>query len=273
MTRFLVVPQWQGSPSARAMLLVDGADAIAEDLPKARTRVLDVPLEAGDAQGTSVQRLSSLRRTHDLIVEALSGDDDEMTILVGGDCSVSVGAITSIPGELDDVALVWFDAHPDLHTPSTSPSGAYAGMALRAALGDPHSPLPARSGLSPDRVVLVGARAVDPAEDTHLRESGITRLSPDELAIEGALTRAVAATGASRVYVHIDVDVLDPAHLTGVSMPAPFGAEIAHLVSSLRDLRAQTTLIGATVAGFAPRTRDDAVDDLGAILRVIGALA
>lgn len=272
MTRFLVVPQWQGSPSARAMLLVDGADAIAEDLPKARTRVLDVPLEAGDAQGTTVQRLSSLRRTHDLIVDALA-DTDEMTILVGGDCSVSVGAITSIPGELDDVALVWFDAHPDLHTPSTSPSGAYAGMALRAALGDPLSPLAARPGLAPDRVVLVGARAVDPAEDTHLSESGITRLSPDDLATEGALTRAVAATGASRVYIHVDVDVLDPAHLAGVSIPAPFGADVAHLVAALRDLRAQTTIVGATVAGFAPRTRDDAVDDLGAILRVIGALA
>ena len=47
MTRFLVVPQWQGSPSARAMQLIDGANAIAGDLPRSATTVLDVPMEAG----------------------------------------------------------------------------------------------------------------------------------------------------------------------------------------------------------------------------------
>ncbi|HTN55759.1 MAG TPA: hypothetical protein VLZ82_06200, partial [Microbacterium sp.] len=65
MTRFLIVPQWQGSPSTRAMLLVDGANAIAGDLPRKDTTVLDVPLEAGESLGTGVRRLSALLRVRE----------------------------------------------------------------------------------------------------------------------------------------------------------------------------------------------------------------
>ncbi len=270
MTRFLVVPQWQGSPAPRAMLLTDGAAAIAGDLPRARTTVLEVPLEAGDAEGTGVHRLSSLRRTGELIGEAVTAHA-EPTLVVGGDCGVSVAAVTALPGPLDDVAIVWFDAHPDLHTPESSVSGAYAGMALRALLGHPSFPIDGPQGLSAERIVLVGARAEDDAESAFLAESGIARI--DALDEIEALADAVAATGARRVYVHIDVDVLDPSELAGVSSAVPFGLRAAEIVDAVRVLRERLPLAGATIAGFAPRSPGDAVGDLGAILRLIGALA
>ena len=62
MTRFLVVPQWQGSPAARAMHLVDGAEAIAGDLPRASTARVEVPASAGEALGTGIRRYSALAR-------------------------------------------------------------------------------------------------------------------------------------------------------------------------------------------------------------------
>ncbi|WP_424935380.1 MULTISPECIES: arginase family protein [Bacteria] len=270
MTRFLVVPQWQGSPAPRAMLLTEGAAAIAGDLPRARTTTLDVPLEAGDAQGTAVHRLSSLRRTRSLLEEALAGAE-EPTVVIGGDCGVSVGAISALPGDLDDVAVVWCDAHPDLHSPDTSPSGAYSGMALRAVLADTTFPLPGRAGITASRLVLVGAREVDDAERRFAEEAGIIRVPT--LDDPESIARAVAATDAARVYVHLDVDVLDPSKLSGVSSPAPFGLGVSELVTALRALRDAVPLAGATIAGFAPRTADDAVNDLGAVLRLIGAVA
>jgi arginase len=73
--------------------------------------------------------------------------------------------------------------------------------------------------------------------------------------------------------VHIDVDVLDPADFAGVSSSVPFGVSPASLSAAIRRLREEIPLAGATISGFAPRTPVDAVDDLGAILRLVGAVA
>lgn len=267
MVRFLVVPQWQGSPAPRAMLLVDGASAITGDLPRAATRVLDVPVEAGESLGTGVRRLSALLRTRELVREHAADD----TIVIGGDCSVTVAALAALPGGTDDLAVVWCDAHPDLHTPESSPSGAFSGMALRAVLGEGEPQLVLSPGIPRERVVTVGVRTPDDGEVEHL--DGLTRLSVADLDRVDALAEAVAATGASRVWVHIDVDVLDPAELVGVSSPAPFGASPAALGAAIRRLRERVPLAGGTIAGFAPRTPADAVDDLGALLRLVGAVA
>ncbi|WP_404475576.1 arginase family protein [Microbacterium aerolatum] len=265
MARFLVVPQWQGSPSTRAMLLVDGASAIAGDLPRNATTVLDVPLEAGESLGTGVHRLSSLQRIRAMVAEAMTPD----TVIIGGDCSVTVAALDTIDRE--DLAVVWCDAHPDLHTDETSPSGAFSGMALRAVLGEGEPQLALSPGLPAERVIVVGARVLDDAEQEPL--SRLTRLSVADLAEPDVLADAVAASGAARVWMHIDVDVLDPAEIAGVSTAAPFGASAAALAAAIRALRARVPLAGATISGFAPRTPLDAVEDLGAILRLVGAVA
>ncbi|MFJ2542137.1 arginase family protein [Microbacterium sp. NPDC087589] len=267
MVRFLVVPQWQGSPAARAMLLVDGASAIAGDLPRAATTVLDVPVEAGESLGTGVRRLSALLRTRELVHESMTAD----TVIIGGDCSVTVAALAALPGGTDDLAVVWCDAHADLHTPDTSPSGAFSGMALRAVLGDGEPQLAVTPGIPRDRVVTVGMRNLEDSEVTAL--DGLTQLSVQDLDSPEALADAVEATGARRVWVHIDVDVLDPAEIAGVSSPAPFGLAPATLSAAIRALRSRVPLAGATIAGFAPRSPADAVDDLGALLRLVGAVA
>jgi len=268
MTRFLIVPQWQGSPSARAMLLVDGAAAIAGDLPRRDTTVLDVPLEAGDSLGTGVRRLSALLRTREQVVDEMR-TLSEPVVVIGGDCSVTVFALAAV--DTDDLAVVWCDAHADLHDPSTSPSGAFSGMALRAVLGEGEPPLALSPGLSAERVIVLGARGVDDGEAPLL--SGLTRLSPADLEDQGSVAAAVRRTGASRVWLHLDVDVLDPAELEGVSEAVPFGVTTSSLVAAVRRLREDVPLAGATIAGFAPRSPADAVLDLGSILRLIGAVA
>ena len=92
MTRYLVVPQWQGSPSSRAMQLIDGALAIAGDLPRSSTTILDVPMEAGEALGTGVHRISSLQRVREQVAAALDSST-EPVLTVGGDCGEAIEPI------------------------------------------------------------------------------------------------------------------------------------------------------------------------------------
>ena len=180
MSRFVVVPQWQGSGSSRAMQLVDGAAAIAGDLPRASCTPLEVPLEAGESLGSGVRRLSSLVRVREALERELA-DVSEPTIVVGGDCGVALGAVSAIASS--DLALVWFDAHADLNTPESSPSGAFGGMVLRALLGDAPARLALPTGtITTDRVVLAGSRDLDPAEVDFLACSAIRTLAPDAFA-------------------------------------------------------------------------------------------
>ncbi|MFD5215839.1 arginase family protein [Microbacterium sp. NPDC058345] len=265
MTRFLIAPQWQGSPAARAMLLVDGATAITGDLPRKNTIALDVPLEAGESLGTGVHRLSSLLRVRDLVRDAWQPG----TVVVGGDCSVSVFALSALR-TLDDVAVLWCDAHPDLNDPGSSPSGAFSGMALRAILGEGEPRLALSPGIPRSRVVVLGARNVDPGESDEL--SQLSTIPPLQVEPD-AVAAAVRATGAARVWVHIDVDVLDPAEFEGVSSPSPFGVTTAALTTAIKAVRSELPLAGATIAGFAPRSPADAVHDMGTVLRLIGAVA
>lgn len=270
MTRFVVVPQWQGSPSTRAMALVDGADAIAGDLPSAACLRVEVPFEAGETLDTGVRRASTLRRLRERVDETLADLDGERVLVVGGDCGVAIPSISRVAD--DDLAVVWFDAHGDLHSPATSPSGAFAGMALRGVLGECAAGLSLPPGaVTPDRVVLAGARALDDEERDFAEAEGIRHLGPRSTGEQ--IAEAVAATGAKRVYIHVDLDVLDPAHMAGVADAQPFGLDAAALVDAITAIRAVLPLAGSTLTGFAPASPAHAVDDLGTILRVVGALA
>lgn len=271
MARFVIVPQWQGSSSSRAMQLVDGTAAIAGDLPRSACTFVDVPAEAGESLDTNVRRLSTLVRVRELVQDAVAADA-EPAIVIGGDCGVSVGAVAALAQ--DDVALVWFDAHADLNTPESSPSGAFTGMALRTILGDGVAGLVLPVGaITPDRVVLVGTRDLDDPEADYIEKTGMRMLGVNSLEDPESIVAAVAATGATRVFLHIDVDVLDPSALSGLAFPVPFGAAPADLVATIKALRARFTLAGAAITEFSPASPDDAVNDLGTILRIVGALA
>jgi len=248
------------------MRLVDGALAIHGDLPASATTLVDVPLEAGDARGTALPRLSSLEMVRDRQLAVLR----ELTspaITIGGDCGVELAAVEHAMLRSPDVAVLWFDAHPDLHTASTSASGAFTGMVLRALLGD--GELAPAVPLDPSRVILVGARSVDDAEAEYLASSGIASVG---LADAAQLVAAVAATGATSIYIHIDVDALDPAEFASKGDPVPFGFTVAELVALIGAARASYELVGAGITEFAPSSPEAANDDLPTILRIIGAL-
>lgn len=274
---YLVVPQWQGSGSTRALQLQDGAMAILGDLPPSRTVSIGVPLGAGEGLGSGVRRLSSLQVVRDRMAEVLAGIPDAATpdvvVAIGGDCGIDLATVqhahAAHPG---DLAVVWLDAHPDLNTPESSPSGAFHGMVLRTILGEGFPSLVPDDPVPVGRVVLAGTRAFDEAEAAWVAEQGIRVLPPDELTAD-TLVAAIEGTGASAVYLHIDLDVLDPAEFSSLGYPEPFGVTTATLLESIRAVRGRFELAGAAICEFAPATPEAASDDLPTILRIIGALS
>ena len=165
-------------------------------------------------------------------------------VILGGCCCSHVGAIAGLARRHGRLAVVWFDAHGDLNTPETSPSGNEWGMPLRMAIdaGD----VEARD------VALVGARSLDPPEVTYLETNGI----------DDDLERAVA--GADAVYVAFDVDVLAPDAFTSF-MPEPGGPTVEEACRILEKL-AKTTcpLVGFGFSGTVPESEVPALERLAA---------
>ncbi|KQZ07521.1 arginase [Agromyces sp. Root1464] len=271
---FVVVPLWQGSVSSRAMSHADGAAAILGDLPSSSTIVVEVPVEAGESLGTGVQRYSTLLRVRERTAEALSRVPD-WALTIGGDCGASLASVGHASSRAaGDLAVLWLDAHPDLNTPETSPSGGFGGMTLRAIVGEGAEglALDPETRVAPERLVLGGIRAIDDEERRFIEAHDVATLTVEDLSDPSLVIAALEATGASQVFIHIDLDVLDPAALAGLSYPMPFGIGTAELVALVRAVAARFPIAGAAIAGFAPASPQSADDDLPTILRLVGAL-
>lgn len=269
---FVVVPQWQGSGSSRAMRLVDGAQSIRQQLPSAATVEIEVPLEAGDAEGTGILRYSSIRLVRERLQRQLAAGDGT-PIVIGGDCGVEYGAIEHA-AHSGRVVLLWADAHGDLNTPESSPSGAFHGMVLRALIDD--------GVVDAADVLLLGVRDLDDAEAAFIDERSMRQVSADEVG-DAVAERASAAREAGVepvLYAHVDLDVLDPAVFAGVGFATPFGLELDALTRAIADARNALPLMGAGLTEYAPAEiadgddlDDSTGDDLSAILRILSALS
>jgi arginase len=145
-------------------------------------------------------------------------------------------------------------------------------MVLRTLLGDGTAQLVPSTALSPERLVLAGARSFDAAEDEYIDANSVRTVSAGEISPE-SLIAAVEATGAASVYVHIDLDVIDPSDFIGIGYPEPFGVLAGVLVESLKALLARFRLAGAGITEFAPASAEEALEDMPTILRIVGALA
>jgi len=171
--------------------------------------------------------------------------------------------------------LLWLDAHPDVNTPETSPTGNAHGMVLRGLLGE--GPFAIDDPLPRERVVLAGVRAFDPGELAFLEAAprltvwDVEYLRGDGWrAPLGELLQRVARDSC-RLYVSVDLDVFDPAIAPGVVAPAPHGALAEPVLDLLRPIGRSGRLAGADVVEPPPPSDDGPTAALAArIVEVLG---
>jgi arginase len=169
-------------------------------------------------------------------------------LVLGGDHSISVGTVSGISAvaraRKKKVGLLWIDAHGDINTPATSPSGNIHGMPVAALLGDGPEELTAIGGDFPKvnaaNVALVGIRSLDEGEKLRLKRTGVqvhTMSDIDRQGIHRVMKKALArvSDGTDHVHVSFDLDAVDPTVAPGVGTPVKGGLDYreAHLIMEL----------------------------------------
>jgi arginase len=188
-------------------------------------------------------------------------------MVISGNCGATIGALAG----LSDVrpAVVWFDAHADFNTPDTSPSGFLDGMAVAVLTGRCWRALAARiSGFEPvpeSRVALVGVRDVDPPEADALSSSSIRRIGADLVGLDALFPEA------SRIWLHVDLDVLDAREGKANQFATTGGLTVPQLLDAVRRLSSRLSLVGAALTSYDPAADADG-RIAGAALAVADAL-
>ena len=173
---------------------------------------------------------------------AASVNAGHFPLVLGGDHSIAVGTVAGLLGARGDVGVLWVDAHGDINTPDTSPSGNVHGMPVAVLLGQTdlfHALGWQWRHLDPHRLVLFGIRNLDPGEKTLLRRLGVrvfTMSEIDERGVKAAIEEARALlSGPGGIHLSVDMDAMDPIEAPGVGTPWPGGLTYreAHLAMEM----------------------------------------
>ncbi|WP_142827625.1 arginase [Planococcus soli] len=198
-------------------------------------------IQIGQADG-SVDTSTNLRNLK-AITEATEALGDKVfevaeagnfPLVLGGDHSIAIGTLSGISERHENLGVIWYDAHADMNTSDTSPSGNIHGMPLAASFGLGHEKLTNIRGYSPkvkpENIVIIGARSVDPGERQLIKELGIRVYSMHEIdkmgmnaVIEDSIRYLKEERKTDAVHLSLDLDGIDPMYTPGVGTPVPGG--------------------------------------------------
>lgn len=268
----LIYPQWQGGYIAQWITEVKDKDAASRGYalgaellnflaPDSTNETFTVPITTEIKERKIVDgvydRDDILQQTKDAL-KILNDNNPDKIVTLGGECSVSVVPFTYLANKYkDDVAMIWIDAHPDITLPGDV-YPAYHAMAVTAMMGDGEqkivSELPAK--INPSKILFVGLRDWERDEiKVRQQKYGINHLTPEETKENSdKVIEWLKSTGASKVLVHFDMDVLDPNEMIAAVGVVPNGMTIDEVVRVINDVAKEKEIVGLTVAEAMPRT-------------------
>lgn len=221
-----------------------------------------VILEALQRPCVMVEGTGGITGINSQLTQALLAHDRPAVVLAGN-CNSCLGTLAA----LDNPGIVWLDAHGDFNTPETTISGALEGMSLAIATGHCHRDLMTRP-IAEENVVLGATRSLDPLEAERLSASKVKLSALDQLpdAIDDLAKRV------KTIYLHLDLDVLDPQISPGVNFSEPGGISPAELFAVVKHVIATGKLGVATISNFNP-DRDRENQTLRIALELIALLS
>lgn len=194
-----------------------------------------------------------------------AAEEGAIPLILGGDQSISVGSIAGIASHYhkrnEKIGVIWFDAHGDMNTPETTPSGNIHGMPYAASMGMGVEALTHIKGFAPkvegSHCALLGARSLDEGERENIRRSGLhvfTMRNIDERGIRSVVEEAIniASNGTAGIFVSLDMDFFDPIESPGVGTPVMGGATFREGHLAMEMIADTQRLIGLEVVEVNP---------------------
>jgi arginase len=187
--------------------------------------------------------------------------EGHLPIILGGDHSIAIGSLAGIARTSTNFGVIWFDAHGDMNTDETTPSGNIHGMPLAASLGFGHHDLTSIGGITPkvkpQNVVLVGIRSIDPEEAKLIAKAGIRVFTMSEIDQRGMATVMkeaieIAAKDTDGIHLSLDLDALDPMFAPGVGTPVNGGVTYREGHLAMEMLAASKKLVSVDVVEVNP---------------------
>lgn len=186
------------------------------------------------SEGTNLKNLDEVARVNTELCKRVSDtlEEGRFPLVLGGDHSVAIGTIAGVLQRYKKLGVIWFDAHGDINSEATSPSGNIHGMPVAVGLGIGHEKLTSIGGIENKidarNIVLVGIRDLDMGERKVLKELGITVFTMHEIDLYGmpeVMKRAIeiASNGTDGIHVSFDMDSMDPVFVQGTGTRVPGG--------------------------------------------------
>jgi arginase len=203
-----------------------------------------------------------------------------LILVLGGDCTQSIGVLTGLRRYYKQVSLLWFDRHADLNTPASTPSGRLDGMALAAIQGRGSAELVRFWGEPPlvrePDTVIYGLQQVDPAEQEFLTRSPMRHVYAVDIQQKGATaaaqyTLAQLHTDRREFLLHLDMDVIAQEDFSATNVPGSGGLSFAEVQASLAEFVKQKNLLGLDVAQYNP-DKDPDGSGVGKLLDLLVAV-
>ncbi len=219
--------------------------------------------EMHKVKNEKLKYLDEVTKVCNSLQEVVSGvmREGHLPIILGGDHSISIGSVAGVASECKSFGVIWFDAHGDMNTEETTPSGNIHGMPLAVNLGLGHDTLVKIGGFSPkvkpENVVLVGIRSIDENEAKLIRETGVKCYTMPEIDRRGmgpVMEEAIkiAANGTEGIHLSLDLDALDPTFAPGVGTPVNGGVTYREGHLAMEILAAANKLISVDVVEVNP---------------------
>ncbi|WP_301108574.1 arginase [Sporosarcina sp.] len=206
-------------------------------------------IQENHCEDSGLKNLKEVTAATEELAAAISNivKDKKFPLVLGGDHSIAIGTLAGLAAHYERLGVIWYDAHADMNTSETSPSGNIHGMPLAVSMGLGHEDLinvhHDGAKVDPQNIVIIGARALDPGERKLIKEKGVkvfTMHEVDRYGMSAVIQKTLdylASRQVDGVHLSLDLDGLDPLYTPGVGTPVPGGITYreSHLAMELLE--------------------------------------